>query len=365
MNNDLYLTRMTLINQVKNPEDEAAWDEFCTFYWDLIINWARQLGCSNTLAKDIFQETIISLMRRFPDFEYNLEKGRFRSFLKTIVKRRIYDAYRKEGKYVAVSPIKDDANEFDSNSVFDKFAAEKSEITFEHDFIWLDSLLRSSIRRTSEKLDKLTYQSFKMYVLEEKPVEEVAKELKISRVGTVYQHKSRFLTAMKDEFLSSLKEMNNEESPEFNKLNEKIFSQALSRVVAGRIDLRGTMTDNGIPALIKIKLDFIQNNIPSQVPPSTEGAYFLLILKDTESKWFKLRNKFSVGRSEDSDITLNFDDISLVHLSISLGNNDYTMKDENSSNGTYLNGELLEEATFLKNGDIVHIGSEASLVFFE
>ena len=83
MTEDARHTRLTLIQKVKDPDNEEAWFEFHQLYWDLVIGWARMYGCSETLAQDVFQETMVNLLRNLSDFDYDRDKGHFRSYLKT------------------------------------------------------------------------------------------------------------------------------------------------------------------------------------------------------------------------------------------------------------------------------------------
>ncbi len=203
---DLYLTRITLLNNIKDNKEEA-WTEFCAFYWDVITGWARKFGCSEAVAKDIFQETVVSLMKQLPYFEYDTDKGKFRAFIKTIVKRRVYDIYRKEKKYINLDYNKDNDEGTSEDKLFDKLINEYTDPnnSAKYDLVWMDSLVRQAIRISSTKLDPQTYQSFKLYVLEERPVEDVLKQTGIETIGAVYQHKSRFLTSVKNEFYTLIR----------------------------------------------------------------------------------------------------------------------------------------------------------------
>jgi RNA polymerase sigma factor (sigma-70 family) len=362
---DPYLTRVTLLENIKDA-DENAWNEFCTFYWDLITGWARQFGCSNALAKDVYQETIISLMRQLPNFDYDTGKGRLRSFIKTIVKRRVYDSFRREGKYVTVSGQEDDNNDDQNNSlsILDKINNQqsKSEITYEQDFVWLDSLLRKAIRYAAAKLDSKTYQSFKLYVLEELPVETVAKETGINRVGTVYQHKSRFLSALKKEFTDLLQEFNDNNELELDKISDRIFSESLAHVVNGRKDLKITIVNDTIPETLCKKLEFIKKHFPSNLHPDDKKIYFLIINGDSTSE-YPLNDICTIGRNKDADITLDNPDISSIHCTVEKENGQFVLQDKNSTNGTYVNESKLIKPYILRSGDIVSIGSFESLIF--
>lgn len=92
---DTYKTQYTLIERLNDPDDTQAWQRFQLFYRDLIHAWIRQKGCSDSQFDDVFQETMIALMKNINKFTADQNMGYFRSYLKTIVNRRIIDSHRK------------------------------------------------------------------------------------------------------------------------------------------------------------------------------------------------------------------------------------------------------------------------------
>ncbi|HJO94725.1 MAG TPA: sigma-70 family RNA polymerase sigma factor [Victivallales bacterium] len=362
--NDLYLTRVTLIGNIKENKEEA-WNEFCVFYWDVITGWARRLWCSDAVAKDVFQETIVSLMRQMPNFDYDVGKGRFRSFMKTIVKRRVYDIYRKEGKYVNFSSSDNDSDNSSDISFLDKLQYEhkKQEITYDSDLVWMDSILKKAIRIVAEKLDPKTYLSFKLYVLEERSVEDVIKATGIEKIGTVYQHKSRFLTALKNEFYALLNSTSEENEINFSQHGDKLFSQTLSSVIEGRIDLKTTVIETLPPEEMISRLNIVRKLI-SEINLNEEyGTHVLIFIENSRRKIVHLDKKITIGRSLRVDIQLDYDDISSIHATIENNKNEEViLKDEYSTNGTYLNGNIISSPVKLTAGDIVQIGSNSVLI---
>lgn len=75
---------------------------------------------------------------------------------------------------------------------------------------------------------------------------------------------------------------------------------------------------------------------------------------------FKLyEGKNSIGSSSDNDITVFQDkSISGKHATILFRNGKFKLKDEFSTNGTYLNDEIVEDETpVLKDNDIIKVGN--------
>ena len=122
---DVRTTRQTLIQRLKDVGNDEAWKEFYDFYKQSIIGWAVHFGCSPAKADDVFQETMVCLLRKISSFEYDPSK-RFHSYLKTIVKGRCYDLFRKESRYIAASG--DNSENEQLNSTLDLLSPEKNRI---------------------------------------------------------------------------------------------------------------------------------------------------------------------------------------------------------------------------------------------
>lgn len=65
----------------------------------------------------------------------------------------------------------------------------------------------------------------------------------------------------------------------------------------------------------------------------------------------------SIGRSREADIPLLDDKVSRVHCGIRLSDGDFYLKDLKSRNGTFVNGERVEDTVKLKPGDRIQVGS--------
>lgn len=349
MKNDIRTTRYTLIQRMKDPLDETAWNEFYNFYWDLITGWAKMFGCSNTLAQDIFQETIVSLIRALPKFEYQPDKGLFRSYLKTIVQRRVSDAFRKESRYIPDSGSSDDIEHHTAieDSIDEKTANTESEM----DKVWLQSLLSQALRKTYKKVDQPTYKSFCLYVLEGLPVKEVSERMGGIREGTVYQQKSRFLGYLKEEFTILLEDLEDQNISMKGDSENKFFFKAFEELVSNHPDYRETVFKSTPPKQLLNRMTFVRKCLKSNPPPTEKGFY--LFYKD----WCKIEDKFAIGRDNSCDLIIDDDNVSGLHSTISLDGVTVSIKDENSANGTFLNSEKITEKQ-LKSGDVIQIAGK-------
>ena len=72
MKNDsdqLLATRWTLIERLKNWDDQESWRQFFDTYWKLIYGVAIKSGLTHPEAQDVVQETVISVSKSMQNFK--------------------------------------------------------------------------------------------------------------------------------------------------------------------------------------------------------------------------------------------------------------------------------------------------------
>jgi hypothetical protein len=70
---------------------------------------------------------------------------------------------------------------------------------------------------------------------------------------------------------------------------------------------------------------------------------------------FEGRNE--IGRSNKNDIVINHPSVSDKHCTILYRNDKFLISDELSTNGTYLNNEIVEDKAYLNDNDIIKLGN--------
>ncbi|MCF6287630.1 MAG: FHA domain-containing protein [Proteobacteria bacterium] len=98
----------------------------------------------------------------------------------------------------------------------------------------------------------------------------------------------------------------------------------------------------------------IRMALPKFVLRGVSGVYF--------GKIFPLRGKTSLGRHSDNDIFINVDGISRKHAVISVLADGLQIEDMDSSNGTYVNGTLIDQPTSLNIDDEVKLDNIRFLI---
>jgi RNA polymerase sigma-70 factor (ECF subfamily) len=203
---ELIPTRTTLIQRLKNWEDQSSWQDFFDTYWKLIYGVARKGGLTATEAQDVVQETMISVARQMPTFKYDRAIGSFKAWLLNTTRWRIIDQLRKRGPAAARhlaedevtprTPTTEELVDPTSRKLDDLWNAE-----------WEKNLLDAAIAKVKRRLDPQRYQIFDFYVNKEWPPEKVAKAFGIS-VDQVYLAKHRVTEMIKAEVKRLETEMN-------------------------------------------------------------------------------------------------------------------------------------------------------------
>ena len=176
-------TRRSLVRRLSNLEDHRTWQEFFETYWRLIYSVARKAGLDQFEAEEAVQETVISVVRKIPEFRYDPNIGSFRAWLLTLARWRIADQFRKRQSNEAIDP---EVGLIDQPWFTEAWNQE-----------WETHLLTASLERLKQKTSLSQFQVFECYVIKGWPPRKVAKELQVS-VGSVYLAKNRLLPILKE-----------------------------------------------------------------------------------------------------------------------------------------------------------------------
>src|SRR5262249_57495976 len=76
-------TSKTLLNRLRSPLDQAAWNEFVERYGRRIYGWCRQWGLQEADAQDVTQDVLLRLARKMRSFAYDPSRS-FRGWLRTL-----------------------------------------------------------------------------------------------------------------------------------------------------------------------------------------------------------------------------------------------------------------------------------------
>lgn len=181
-------TRRSLLERLRAWDDEEGWRQFYDTYWQLIYGVGRRAGLSHSEAEDLVQDTVVSLARKMPGFEYNPDRCSFKNWVMMVTRSRLTELLRKLNTRLPRSEniqIEDAADMLESTP--DRGAALIEEIWEEE---WQKNLMEQAIRRVKAQVPMKQYQIFDLYVIKEMAGGKVAKALGVS-IGKVYVTKHR------------------------------------------------------------------------------------------------------------------------------------------------------------------------------
>ena len=186
-------TRITLLHRVSDQHDEESWDYFVQTYGPLILRYCQRRGLQEADARDVAQDVLLQVSKGIGDFRYDAERGRFRNWLGTITHRALL---KHQAKLRRSGIGAGDSTGADLTST--------QECQQPLDEVWVESfnahVYREAIRRLRLHFSEETWCAFEATFTEDRPPEEVAKELQRS-VGWVYQAKSQIVRRLKSEIV--------------------------------------------------------------------------------------------------------------------------------------------------------------------
>lgn len=198
-------TRSSLLSRLRKWDDKRSWDEFVRTYERLIHSVALKAGLREQEARDVVQETLVSVAKEMPDFQYDPKKGSFKGWLKLVTRRRIADFWRKNSRQVRLAePFEnDDGTSRDPLEHYADPAAENLDDIWDSE--WKKHLFTSALERVKGQVSARAYQIFDLCVLQEKSTTEAAEAVGVS-AGNIYITKHRVALLLKKEVRALEKE---------------------------------------------------------------------------------------------------------------------------------------------------------------
>lgn len=183
-------TRSSVLKRVRNPEDVEAWERFYDLYADFIFSLGRRSGLQEADAADVVQSVLIELAGKIGQFEYDREKGKFRSWLATCAGYRIKDAQRVHQRRQQREVTGLNHSEHRTESILRHADPARNDFETIVEEEWREALIDRALRETRKNVSAKQFELFHAYVIEEWSVDRVMKTYNVSR-DQVYQAKRR------------------------------------------------------------------------------------------------------------------------------------------------------------------------------
>lgn len=188
-------TRSSLLDRLKDWQNEGSWQTFFDHYWSLIYGTAIKSGLTEAEAEDVVQDTVLTVAKKIGNFQYDPVRGKFRSWLGSIIRSRIVDLKRKR---LPVKPPSIRAAGETSRTSTTRRIPDPAAVNFYtvYDAAWRDYVRDKALELLKGELSPKQYEIFDLYVNQDRPVPDIMRTLGVSR-AQVYMAKLRGLQTLK------------------------------------------------------------------------------------------------------------------------------------------------------------------------
>lgn len=186
---DSFATRASLLERLKDLEDQGSWQEFYRTYRKLIFSFALKHGLSPTEAEEVVQEAVITVARNIPEFRYDPARCSFKTWLFNLTMWRIQDQLRK--RRPELKTMHRPAGASDRTNTVERMPGPESErlaTIWEEE--WKQDLFKRALDRVRARVQEKQFQIFDLNAVQGWPAREVARSLGVS-AARVYLAKHR------------------------------------------------------------------------------------------------------------------------------------------------------------------------------
>ena len=196
--NEPTATRQTLLNRLKNWDDQESWREFFQLYWRLIHSIALKAGLTEPEAQDAVQETIISVAKTMPTFRYDPAKCSFKTWLWHLAQKRIADQFRKRPPPQRLADSPSSVSTIETSIIERLPDPDSLDLDAAWEQEWQKTVFEAAVERVRAQAGIEQFQIFDCYVLRNWPVKKVAAVLGLNATQ-IYLAKHRVMGLIRRE----------------------------------------------------------------------------------------------------------------------------------------------------------------------
>lgn len=184
-------TSPSLLLRIRDPDDQAAWEEFLSVYTVIVRDYCYQRRLQAVDVDDVIQDVMMAVSKAIKRFEYNPAKGRFRAWLGTIaancIKRRMSKTTDRTLPTALVEEVILNGKCTDPDS--------------EWISVFSEQIIRTACNRIRKEFAEKTWECFDASWIKNEEAVEIAQRLDIP-VHSVYVNKSRVLKRLESEVMA-------------------------------------------------------------------------------------------------------------------------------------------------------------------
>jgi len=185
------LTRASLLVQIRDGTNHAAWREFVDLYGPVVYGFARKRGLQDADAADLMQDVLRSVSSAIGRLDYDRKQGTFRGWLFTITRNKVFN-------FLSARRIRPQAS---GDSTTNRILTQEPDGHDGSDTWELEyqrRLASLAMDRVKGEFQENTWRAFWLTAVESVAAPDAAKQLRMSP-GAIYVAKSRVLARLKDE----------------------------------------------------------------------------------------------------------------------------------------------------------------------
>jgi RNA polymerase sigma-70 factor (ECF subfamily) len=183
-------TPASLLEKLRQPHPQAAWQRFIELYSPLLFSWCRRAGLQDHDAADLVQEVFVTLMEVLPTFSYDRDKS-FRNWLRTLTLNKWRQVCRQRARQRAAGDA----------VVAEAVAENELEAFWETEY--RQQVADRALRLIQTDFQESTWKAFWEHAVVGRSADEVAAELGITP-GAVYSARFRVLGRLRRELAGLL-----------------------------------------------------------------------------------------------------------------------------------------------------------------
>jgi RNA polymerase sigma-70 factor (ECF subfamily) len=177
-----------LLVRLRDARDETAWSQFVDLYAPLVYGYARRHGLQDADAADLTQIVLRAVASAVGRLEYDPQRGSFRGWLFTIVRRKLCSFMRPRHDYCQGSGDSATLARLEAEAAPEEESVWDAEFE-QRLFAWAVEQVRPQVRES-------TWQAFWQTAVDDRSAREVATSLGMS-LGAVYLARSRVMARLR------------------------------------------------------------------------------------------------------------------------------------------------------------------------
>jgi len=186
------LTRASLLIQIRDGTNHAAWQEFVNLYGPVVYGFARKRGLQDADAADLMQDVLRSVSSAIGRLEYDRKHGTFRGWLFTITRNKVFN-------FLTARRIRPQGS---GDSTTNRLLAEEPDGNSDGEDAWEQEYQRRlallAMDRVKGEFQDSTWRAFWLTAVEGVSAAVAGRQVKLSP-GAVYVAKSRVLARLREE----------------------------------------------------------------------------------------------------------------------------------------------------------------------